>query len=395
MNIADFFQPVSHSPGLFSDKPHPLSLLNVVGIHTHPDRFPDLENKDIAIFGVLEDRNAPANKGCAAAPDQVRQHLYRLFQGPFKAKIADLGNIHAGEKVTDTYVAVKSVIAELLENQITPVVIGGGQDITCAVYQAYESLGQIINMVSVDPEFDLGQEKGETIHHKNYLGHILTHQPNYLFHYANIGYQTYFVDQDAIALMEQLFFDVYRLGVLRQHLEGVEPIVRNADMLSFDLSAIRQSDAPGIAPGSPNGLFGEEACQIARYAGLSDKISCVGFYEMNPSVDQRGQTAHLTAQMIWYFIDGYYHRTKDLPDKQTKDSRSFIKYVVSIKDFQNKIIFYKSKISDRWWMEVPCPERLKQKYDRHFLVACSYKDYQEACQNEIPEKWWQVYQKFV
>lgn len=395
MDIADFFEPISPQNIEGQGKLHPLMLRNHIEINLENKAFPDLDVADMVILGVKEDRNALGNEGCALAPDYVRKYLYRLFQGPYHVKIADLGNIRAGDKPADTYFAVKTVVAQLLEKNITSLIIGGSQDITYANYQAYAMLGQIINIVSVDNCFDIGIKKEEPVNNKNFLSTILTNKPNYLFNYTNIGYQTFLVDQDAIELMERLYFDVYRLGYVRSNMEEVEPIVRNADLLSFDVSGIRQADAPANAMASPMGLTGEEACQIVRYAGLSDKLSSVGFFELNPAFDNAEQTAHLLAQMIWYFIDGFYHRKRDYPDKQIKESDSFIKYVVSIKEFQNKINFYKSKKSDRWWMEVPCPPKLQQKYERQFLVPCSYRDYQEACQNEIPEKWWQVYQKFV
>ncbi len=395
MHISDFLQPLDKKEILSDSIRHPLAMGRFIAINDIENGFPNLDEADLAIIGVEDDRHAPGNEGCALAPAYVRKYLYRLFRGPHTPRIADLGNIRAGESVSDTYFALKTAITYLLEKNITPVIIGGGQDLTYANYQAYESLGQIINIVSIDSRFDIGMQKDEPINHQNYLSTILTRKPNYLFNYTNIGYQTYFVDQDAIELMEKLYFDVYRLGMVRGQLEQVEPIVRNADLVSFDVSSIRQSDAPANMQASPNGFYGEEACQIVRYAGLSDKVSSIGFYELNPAFDNGEQTAHLVAQMIWYFIDGYYNRKHDFPDKHLKDSADYIKYVVSIREFQNKIHFYKSKKSDRWWMEVPCPPKLRSKYERHFLVPCSYSDYQEACQNEIPDKWWQVYQKFV
>ena len=111
---------------------------------------------------------------------------------------------------------------------------------------------------------------------------IILHQPNYLFNYTNIGYQTYFVDQDAVRLMKKMFFDTYRLGFVNRNIEEMEPMVRNADMLSFDISSIRQSDAPGCANATPNGFYGEQACQIMRFAGMSDKLTSLGIYEYDP-----------------------------------------------------------------------------------------------------------------
>jgi arginase family enzyme len=331
------------------------------------------------------------NVGCGLAPDAVRGRLYNLYAANLKLKLADLGNIRQGYGIEDTYFAVQSVLAELIRHNIIPIVVGGSQDLTFANYIAYESLGQIVNIVSVDKEFDLGMSE-EDFDARSYLSKIILHKPNYLFNYTNIGYQTYFVDPDAIRLMKNLFFDVYRLGEIRASLQEAEPLVRNADLLSVDMASIKSSDAPGTAYASPNGFYGEEICQIMRYAGLSDKLTSVGIYELNPSLDHRGQTSHLAAQMIWYFLDGFMNRYHEFP---YKDKDQYVKYMVRIEGHGDEIIFYKSKKSDRWWMEVNCPTDLQVKYARHYLVPCSLRDYQIACENDIPDRWWQAYQKLM
>jgi hypothetical protein len=43
-----------------------------------------------------------------------------------------------------------------------------------------------------------------------YLTKIID-EPNNLFNYCNIGYQTYYNSQEEIDLIEKLFFDAYRL----------------------------------------------------------------------------------------------------------------------------------------------------------------------------------------
>jgi arginase family enzyme len=353
--------------------------------------FPDYLEADIVLIGVKEDRNAYNNEGCALAPDYVRKYLYTLFPGAFELKIVDLGNIKTGFQVTDTYFALSSVIEEMLEKNILPVIIGGSQDLTYANYQAYQNLGLIINIVSIDSMFDLGSSEDE-VTSRSFLSNIILHQPNYLFNYANLGYQTYFVDQDALKLMKNLMFDTYRLGILRDNVEEAEPVVRNADLLTVDVSAIRASDAPGNANATPNGFYGEDLCQIIRYAGLSDKLTSIGFYETNPQYDKNGQTAQLVAQMIWYFLDGYYNRPHDFPFKNEED---YIRYRVAITEHKEELTFYKSKKTDRWWMEIPLQSEQRIKYQRHYLVPCSYQDYQTACTNDIPDRWWMVYQKLM
>ncbi|NCD41568.1 MAG: arginase [Bacteroidia bacterium] len=392
MELSVYFDPVGlQKMEIFSSR-RP-RMMDYCIIHSDEQGFPDLEGVQIALIGVPEERGNVNNTGCAGAPDKIREQLFQLFPAHWKIRLADLGNIKKGHSLNDTFFAISAVCGELLKNNITPVLLGGSQDITWATYKSYEELGQIINIVSVDSRFDLGEEDS-AISAQSYLSKILLHQPNYLFNYTNIGYQSYYVDNDAVNLMSKLLFDTYRLGVVRADMEEVEPIVRNADMLSVDISAIRKAEAPGNKNAGPNGFYGEEICQIMRYAGLSDKLSCLGIFEYNPEYDDNHQTAMLIAQMIWYFLEGFSHRKNDFPYRD-KDKSDYLKYVVPVENHTEDLIFYKSKKSDRWWMEVQCTANVKARYERHYMVPCSYQDYQAACANDIPERWWMVYQKLM
>lgn len=391
MDISIYFEPVQLKGYHFAEKSRRKLMGDVVKAYHEPGGFPSLDEADLAIIGVGEERNSFFNTGCGNAPDMIRKEFYKLFQGNFNARLVDLGNVMHGHRIEDTYFAMTAILAELLERNIVPIILGGSQDLTFAQYKAYEKLGRIINIAALDPQFDLGTS-GEKLDSRSYMSHIIMQQPNYLFNYTNIGFQTYFVDQQAITLMKNLYFDTYRLGVVRANMEEVEPMVRNADMISVDIGAVRASDAPGNANASPNGFYGEEICQIMRYAGLSDKLTSLGLYELNPRLDRQSQSAQLAGQMIWYFIDGYYSRMGDFPPDKKKD---MVKFTVSLKDFKDEVIFYRSSKSERWWMEVPIRSKHRERYERHHLVPCSYQDYQTACQNALPDRWWQTYQKLM
>jgi arginase family enzyme len=391
MDLSIYFEPVTES--LFDDLPsgtHP-RLGHIFKIFRSDSPFPDLTGVQIAMLGVNDDRSAVNNQGCAGGADEVRRFLYQLFPGSWNAIIADLGNIKRGHSVEDTYFAISTCMDWLISNRVFPVIIGGGQDMTFAMYKAYEKLEQIINMAVVDPKFDLG-ETSDNVNSNTYLSQIIMQRPNYLFNYTNLGYQTYFVDQPALDLMKKLLFDTYRLGLLHDNLKDTEPLLRNADLFSFDIGAVRAADAPGNANATPNGFSGDEACQLVRYAAMSDKLSSIGFFEFNPLFDRQGLTAHLLAQMVWYAFEGYNQRKNDFP---VSESDSFIRYIVPTSDFADGIVFIKSRKTDRWWMEIVCKPESRQKYASHYIVPCTYKDYQTACDSEIPDRWWQMYQKLI
>ncbi len=391
MDLSVYFEPVSSTilENLPEGKPIIGNFINIYHSHSH---FPAMAECDIALIGVPDERGAINNAGCEHGPDELRKHLYTLYPGAWQARIADLGNIKKGYTENDTLFALTEVMASLIGNKIFPIIIGGSQSLSFAMYKAYESLDKIINIAAIDARFDLGGDQSAELNSMNYLSRIILLKPNYLFNYTNIGYQTYFADQAEIDLMGKLLFDCYRLGQLNSDFKEIEPLVRNADLITFDIGAIRASDAPANGNASPNGFTGEQACQATRYAAMSEKLSSIGFFELNPLFDRNGITSFLLAEMIWYVFEGYNQRKKDIPSQTNED---FIKYTVPTPDFKDGITFYKSRKTDRWWMEVICGNDNRMKYASHYIVPCSYSDYLTACESEIPDRWWQVYQKLM
>ena len=385
--IQDFLTPIKDSVVAYLALQSSSCLGQNIQINCIQEGFPDLENVKIAIFAVNEDRNSQNNFGCGEGLEVIRTKLYELFPGNWDTNIADLGTVEKGNQVSDTYFAVKEIIASLIKRNIIPIIIGGGQDITYINYRAYDALEQSVNITTVDSRFDLGNLE-EELTSQSYLSKIIMQEPNNLFNYCNVGYQTYFNSQEEISLLDNLFFDTYRLGEAKV-LENIEPAFRNSDIVSIDIGAVRQSEAPGNNNSSPNGFYGEEICAISRYAGLSDKVSSFGIYEYNSKHDNNDQTAHLIAQMIWYFIEGVNFRVKDYP---FSGKENYQKFTILLEE-DEPLLFYKSNKSGRWWMEINILSN--NKYKRHALVPCTYKDYTDATKQVIPEKWYKAMRKMV
>lgn len=359
-----------------------------VFFHTVNSELPDIQAKSLVVVGCLESRRSKASvtsKGLSA----IRTSFYGLSDHFPSLNIIDLGDIHPGESVEDSYFAISSVVAQVIRSKAIAVILGGGQDITYANYLAYQKLEQVVNLVSVDARFDMG-DIDDPITADRFLQHIVLHQPNILFNYSNLGHQSYYANANELELMRNMYFDIYRLGHVQAYLEEAEPVIRTADLVSFDLTSIRTSDNPANHRKEPNGFYGEEACAIFRYAGLSDKISSFGLYEYDEELDYDGRSSQLIGQMLWYLAWGVASRKQDYPYSEKSEN---VKYTVTISEGQYDIVFYKSLRSDRWWMEVPYPSKRGDKYERHFMVPCSYSDYMQACADEIPDRWWQTYQK--
>ena len=382
----NFLSPVSdfvlaHNELLFQQ-----SLGRKLRVHSKKHGIPDLEGVNVAILGVLENRNDHNYIGETFHLNDIRKAFYALFPGSWNTTIADLGDINKGESVEDTYFALKTTLAILIDKKIIPIIIGGTQDLTYANYRAYDSLIPMVNMVNIDNKFDLG-DSTKPIKNNSFVGKIILDKPYNLFNYATIGYQTYFNSQEEIDLMDKLYFESYRLGQISKDVTLVEPVLRDANIVSLDLNSVKSSEVSLNQKYSPNGFDGKEICAISRYAGISNKVSSFGIYEYKPSKDDE-ITSMLVAQIIWYFIEGVNYRIKD--DNFT-DENNHQKYITLVDD--QELIFYKSNKTGRWWIEIPFLLEINTKLKRHTLLPCMHQDYLDACNNKVPDRWYKAFQK--
>jgi len=352
-------------------------------MHTN-EAMPDLDKIGIAIIGVLENRG-DKNVNSEVNLDAVRKELYGMFPGNWRVNIGDLGDILPGNSKEDTFFALKKIASSLLKRKILPVVIGGSQDLTYALYRAYDNLEQMVNLVSIDSRFDFGKED-ESISSDSFLTKIIIDEPNNLFNFCNIGYQTYYNSQEEIDLIDKLFFDAYRLGEVSNNISISEPVFRDADVVSIDLNSVKSSDSGNLTNFNPNGFNGKEICSLSRYAGISDKVSSLGVFNHNNSK----QESVIIAQIIWYFIEGYHYRSNEYPFG-SRDN--YLKYIVPLEE--EDLVFYKSDKTDRWWIEIPFISNSSNKLKKNTLLPCSYEEYLGACNQEMPERWWKAQRKNV
>tara|TARA_R110002049_G_scaffold195004_1_gene364088 strand:- start:6186 stop:7352 length:1167 start_codon:yes stop_codon:yes gene_type:complete len=355
-------------------------------IHSAQNGLPDLDDVNMAIIGVLENRNDINYIGEEFQLNEIRKSFYGLFPGIWNTTIADLGDINKGESVEDTYFALKTAINLLVKKNIIPIILGGTQDLTYANYRAYDNLIPMVNIVNVDCKFNLG-DSTKPIKNTSYVGKIILDQPYNLFNYATIGYQTYFNAQEEIDLMDNLYFESYRLGQVSKDITIVEPVLRDANIVSIDLNSVKGAEVSLNQKCSPNGLDGKEICAIARYAGISNKVTSFGIYEYKPSKDDE-ITAMLISQILWYFIEGVNYRVKD---DDFSDDRNYQKFITLVD--AEELVFYKSNKTGRWWIEIPFLSEVNNKLKRHTLLPCMHQDYLDACNNQVPERWYKAFQK--
>lgn len=365
-----------------------LILGNKISVHTKENGVPNIEKIDIAIIGVPENRNDINYIGEEINLSEIRKSFYTLYPGNWSIKIADFGDLAPGESIEDTYQNLTSLVSYFVKNNIIPLIIGGSQDLTYANYRAYDDFKNTINIVNVDSNFDLG-DSSKPIKNNSYLGKIILEEPHNLFNYTTIGYQTYYNSQIEIDLMEKLYFEAYRLGEVCNNINSVEPVMRDADIVTIDLRSIKSSELSSRQKLSPNGFDGKEICSISRYAGISNKVSSFGIFEYKSSNEDE-ITEMLIAQILWYFIEGVNCR---IIDDDFKNISNFQKFSVIVQKYE--LVFYRNVKTSRWWIEIPDSSKKDTKLKEHSLLPCTHDDYQNANEGIIPERWYKAHKKNI
>ena len=381
MNLDIYFQPIDSID----------VKKNTIGsiCEIYNTNFPDWESSDIVLISVDENLGFPELPSLESNHVKIRQQLYdyHLAKGN-KLKMADLGIIKRGASTSDTYAALEDITAEIQKKGKLLLILGGTQDLTYANYLGYKKLEQTINVTCIDQKIDLEMGSEAPISSNNFINHLLTFQPSFLFNFSILGCQQYYISEEQLNLFDELYFDYLRLGELNNNIKLAEPYLRNSDIISLDMSSIRRAEFSGANENGPNGFFANEICQIAKYAGISDKLSSFGAYNFSKILDDH--EVELTAQIFYFIIDGFCHRKKDYPIGTKKNH---VKYAVFHEELNHNLVFHKSPKSQRWWLEVPYPPLKDFKFERHNLVPCNYEDYLTAQKGLIPDLWWKTYRK--
>lgn len=194
------------------------------------------------------------------------------------------------------------------------------------------------------------------------------------------GIQIHQTEPTIATLIEYTQSRVLRLGQIKENIYNSEPNIRDADVVCLDVNVLKYSEAPAQSEISQSGIHSEDACQLIRYAGMSDKMKATIITGIDENKDELGVTQNVVAQMTWYFMDAFAARKGDFPQSM-KDTKE---YLVSMDGYDSEFVFVKSEKSGRWWLKSDnsYPPSLKN----HILYPVNYSDYESTSQGEISEE---------
>ena len=347
------------------------SLYENIDVHTTSSGLPDLESVNVCILGVNECRNSFFESDINDL-DSVRKELYKLKFSNWKLSIADIGNLPNGNTVDDTYHGLYEICKELLHKKILLIIIGGSNDLIYPIFKSFDSYKNKVNIVSIDNQFDLYQES-DIVSGRTYMNKIIIDESNRLNDFTNIGYQRHLCSHDELELMEKLFFEYISLGEITENNMKAEPVMRNANIVGFDMKSLSFSASFNQFQGSPNGIDSRLACILSKYAGQSNKTNFLGLFELNNNTISN----KLYSEIIWYFLDGI---DKRIIETDFNDSQTFNKYIVQTSG--RDLVFYKSKISEKWWILI---DTIKN--SAPYYLPCLEGDYLNSLNDNIPIRW--------
>ena len=331
------------------------------------DNLNSFESLDIVIFSVNEYRfNLGIRKSFNANKD-FRKKLYSLYYGNWDLNIYDFGDLENGNLVSDTQFALSKILEFFSKNKILVITIGGSQNLLFDIYSSLKITLQKINLVSVDNKIDFSNNN------ESFLHKIIMDENNKLANFSNIGYQKHLTSVPENKLLHKMYFESINLGKIKYNVAEAEPVLRDSDIVSFNINSVKAGELNN-AHQYPNGLSSYELCSLSRFSGLSSRVNIVSYFE-NWDLSIMNS---LLAESSWYVIDGYATRINENPLKESND---FIYYHIELDNYKFK--FYRSKLSDRWWVEFLNDEIISIEKD---IISCTFDDYNNCKNSVIPER---------
>lgn len=353
-------------------------------VEVYEELFPVWEECDLICFGV---ETHDENSGSFDAAEEMRQALYRLTDLGGRIRVVDVGNLKSRESLAGTREALAYALGLIFRAGKQVLILGGNPSLALGIYQAYEGVREQVEYVHIDSALRMNDIEG--FNDDTYNLYVLGEKDPRLFQFAHLGYQRYLVPAAQLQQIREHHHVALRYGNLSDRIEEAEPLLRNADMVSFDLSAIRRSEAPGGSRSMPGGFSVVEACRLARYAGIGYQVSALHLTGYDPGMDVGSGTADVAAMLAWYFVEGKQNQWDDFPQP---DRRNLRRYSVQLHASIDHIDFFQHPGTDRWWMEVIHPDHLPDRSPEHtLLIPCTRHDYEFAKTDDIPDRWWLIY----
>jgi formiminoglutamase len=207
------------------------------------------------------------------------------------------------------------VVGKYLQAGTMVVVLGGGHEASFGHFLGYVNAGVSPAIVNVDAHLDVRPLVNSSGHSGSAFRQALQSEPHAAVSYSVFGLAPHSTSRSHLDFVAGRPGD--RVWNYEATFERFNDLLADqpADvMLSIDLDAFLDADAPGVSAPNPEGLDRALGYQLAYAAGRSSSVRSIDICEMNPEFDVDNRTARLAAMLVWHFVEGLTTRKGMLDD---------------------------------------------------------------------------------
>lgn len=282
----------------------------------------DPESLSAVLVGFPVDEGVVRNGGRAGAaqgPDRLREWLYGMTPDARRHDAfldlldatADAGNVVGDGSLQSLQAHLGETLAPYLRHDVIPIVLGGGHETTFGHFLGYVEAEQEVAILNWDAHADVRPLKEGRPHSGSSFRQALEHSSGRCRHYTVAGLQPHSAAAAHLQFVEShdghyLWAETISGITVEELYDGLSA----PTMVTFDLDAVDQAQAPGVSAPAVGGLDQELWLYAAYHAGRCSQVTSIDVAELNPTVDVDDRTARLAALTVMQLLRG-------LADRQT------------------------------------------------------------------------------
>ena len=276
------------------------------------------DEPQVVILGFPSDEGVRRNggrPGAAEGPRTLRRALYRLAPDARSAAFAallsrtlDLGDLEVSGDVERDQQTLGEVLSSHLSSSTFVVVLGGGHETSYGHFLGYATAGRSVEILNWDAHADVRELAQGKAHSGSPFRQAIEHRSGACRRYTVAGLQPSAVAQTHLDFVEQHGRAIWREEVSDDTIGEVYATAGSPTLVSFDLDAVSQAEAPGVSAPTADGLPVRLWLEAAFQAGRSPSVTSADIVELNPQFDVDGQTARLAALTVWWVLRGCAER---------------------------------------------------------------------------------------
>jgi formiminoglutamase len=311
------------------DAPAASCYFQVVKTINLTQHIPVIEKFSFGLIGFSCDEGIRRNLGRIGAkegPFEIRAALAKMPFPPVNIDCYDAGTITCEDgNLEGAQHALSEAVALLLDNNITPIVLGGGHELAWGHYQGIAKVYSHNNLgiINFDAHFDMRPLLTNRLGSSGtpFLQIATAHdEANRRFDYNCIGIQPAGNTQALFdtANTHQAHF-VYAESLYQQNTNDAETLINRVitdnDMLyvSLCLDVFAAAYAPGVSAPQTLGLTPWQVIPYVRELAASGKVISYDLAELSPKYDIDNRTAKLAANLIFEIM--LHHNIEQLGKK--------------------------------------------------------------------------------